>query len=144
MLLLIACTSVVPRSLRSDTTLTSAQTDRGTSRLTHDDEVFLEDLERRSFKYFWEEADSHTGLVPDRARMDGSALDENHRNVASIAATGFALTALCIAAEHGWISRSQSQERARNSLLFFANQAFQEHGWFYHWLDAKSGTALEQ
>src|SRR6476659_4292763 len=115
MLLLIACTSVVPRSLRADITLTSAKTDRGTSRLTHDDEVFLEDLERRSFKYFWDEADSHTGLVPDRARMDGSALDENHRNVASIAATGFALTALCIAAEHGWISRSQSQERARNS-----------------------------
>ena len=139
MLLLIACASVVPRSLRADITLTSAAAYRGTSRLTREDEVFLEDLERRSFKYFWDEADAHTGLVPDRARMDGSALDENHRNVASIAATGFALTALCIAAERGWISRSQSQERARNTLLFFANKAFQQHGWFYHWLDAKSG-----
>ena len=26
-----------------------------------------------------------------------------------------------------------------NTLRFFANQAFQEHGWFYHWLDTKTG-----
>src|SRR3982750_915344 len=38
------------------------------------DEAFLEDLERRMFRYFWEEADPKTGLVPDRARMDGSPL----------------------------------------------------------------------
>ena len=58
------------------------------------DEHFLEDLERRSFQYFWEQADPQTGLVPDRARMDGSPLPDSHRNVASIAATGFGLTAL--------------------------------------------------
>src|SRR5688572_22618033 len=60
--------------------------------LAREDETFLEDLERRSFRYFWDEADPHTGLVPDRARMDGSPLDDNHRGVASIAATGFGLT----------------------------------------------------
>ncbi|MDQ3474593.1 MAG: hypothetical protein M3447_12740, partial [Acidobacteriota bacterium] len=46
------------------------------SRASLQDEAFLEDLERRSFDYFWEQADPQTGLVPDRARMDGSALDE--------------------------------------------------------------------
>src|SRR6185295_5284964 len=59
--------------------------------------------------------------------------------VASIAATGFGLTALCIAVERGWIDRSAARERTRNTLRFFANQAFHEHGWFYHWLDVKSG-----
>lgn len=103
------------------------------------DQQFLEDLERRSFQYFWEEADPHTGLVPDRARMDGSKLDDNHQDVASIAATGFGLTALCIAADRNWISQSQARERTRNTLQFFANKAFQQHGWFYHWLDAKTG-----
>src|SRR6267378_1857626 len=68
--------------------------------LSSEDQSFLEDLERRSFRYFWEEADPNTGLVPDRARTDGSPLDENHRNVASSAATGFGLTGLCIAADH--------------------------------------------
>ena len=110
-----------------------------TSRLSSQDQSFLEDLERRSFSYFWEQTDSHTGLVPDRARANGSPLDENHRDVASIAATGFGLSAICIAAERGWIDRNQALERTRNTLRFFATKAFHEHGWFYHWIDAKSG-----
>ena len=120
-------------------TVASSQAIAASPKLTSEDQQFLEDLEHRSFQYFWEEADPDTGLVPDRARMDGSPLDENHRNVASIAATGFGLTGLSIAADRNWISRSQAQERTRNTLRFFANKAFHQHGWFYHWLDAKTG-----
>ncbi len=111
------------------------------STVSSQDELFLEDLERRSFDYFWEQGDLQTGLVPDRARMDGSALDEDHLNVASIAATGFGLTALCIAAERRWIGREHAKERVRNTLRFFATRAFHKNGWFYHWLDAKTQTA---
>ena len=120
-------------------TVASSQAIAASPKLTSEDQQFLEDLEHRSFQYFWEEGDPDTGLVPDRARMDGSQLDENHRNVASIAATGFALTGLSIAAERNWISRGQARERTRNTLRFFANKAFHQHGWFYHWLDAKTG-----
>src|SRR4026209_2377429 len=108
-------------------------------RLSRQDDLFIEDLERRSFQYFWEQADPLTGLVPDRARMDKAPLPESHRNVASIAATGFGLTAICIAAEREWITPQKARERTRNTLRFFFDQAFQEHGWFYHWLDAKTG-----
>ena len=101
--------------------------------------MFLEDLERRSFQYFWEQANPHTGLVLDRAHTDGVPADENHRNVGSIAATGFGLTALCIAAEKRWVPPGAALERARNTLHFFAEQALQEHGWFYHWLDVVTG-----
>src|ERR1041384_3242149 len=80
---------------------------------------FIDDLQHRSFRYFWEQADPQTGLVPDRARMDGSALDVNHANVASIAATGFGLTSLCIAADRPWIGASQGPERPRTPLRFF-------------------------
>jgi hypothetical protein len=104
------------------------------------DEIFLEDMGRREFRYFWELADPGTGLVPDRARTDNSPLDENHRDVASIAATGFGLTALCIAAERKWITEGQAKERVRATLSFFAERAEQFHGWFYHWLDARSGA----
>ena len=137
--LVLACYSVCPLPLISIAGASSPQTVPGTHKLTREDELFLEDLERRSFQYFWQEADRHTGLVPDRARMDGSALDESHRNVASIAATGFGLTALCIAAERGLIDRAQARERTGNTLRFFANTAFHERGWFYHWMDAKTG-----
>ena len=103
------------------------------------DEAFLEDLERRSFQYFWEQGNARTGLVLDRTRTDGSPADEEHRSVASIAATGFGLTALCVAAERHWVEPQAARARTRTTLRFFANQALQEHGWFYHWLDVKTG-----
>ena len=136
--LVVVCASVVAQPLRA-TVVSSAQTTPTPAKFTRADELFLDDLERRSFDYFWEQADPQTGLVPDRARMDGAALDQNHQNVASIAATGFGLTALCIATERHWITRGQARERTRNTLAFFASKAFQQHGWFYHWLDAKTG-----
>jgi len=136
--LLVSPAATLARPLVSQTASIRVQS-ADAPKLSSQDESFLEDLQRRSFNYFWEQADPLTGLVPDRARMDGSSLDDNHRDVASIAATGFGLTALCIGAERGWITRSQAAGRARNTLRFFANRAFQEHGWFYHWLDAKSG-----
>lgn len=107
--------------------------------LTPQDDAFLNDLQRRLFQYFWEQADPETGIVPDRARTDGSALDENHRHVGSIAATGFGLTALCIASERRWIDSEQAVGRARNTLRFFADRAFQQRGWFYHWIDTRTG-----
>jgi hypothetical protein len=114
-------------------------TTNATSALSPADQSFVDDLQHRSFLYFWEQADPQTGLVPDRARIDNSPLDEDHRNVGSIAATGFGLTALCIGAERGWITREQARERSRITLRFFANRATQQHGWFYHWLDIKTG-----
>ncbi|MBA2705133.1 MAG: hypothetical protein H0U60_14945 [Blastocatellia bacterium] len=135
--LLCSFTSVItPPSLSTTFALQRRQTVEGFSR---ENEQFLADLQHRSFNYFWEQADPQTGLVPDRARMDGSDLDENHRNVASIAATGFGLTALCIAAEHGWVTKDQARERTLSTLRFFADRAFEKHGWFYHWLDTKTG-----
>ena len=116
--------------------ITTAQT---SSSLRTQDEEFLEDLERRSFQYFREQSDAQTGLVLDRARTDASPHDERHRNIASIAATGFGLTALCIAAERGWIKADEARERVLSSLRFFAERAPHKRGWFYHWMDWRSG-----
>ena len=136
-LLLISLTQYgIAQSPRSEST---RQTSTHGARFNESDQAFLEDVSHRSFLYFWEQADPNTGLVPDRARMDGSNLEASHRNVASIAATGFGLTALCIAAERKWITSEQARERVRNTLRFFGNKAFHQHGWFYHWQDAKTG-----
>ena len=103
------------------------------------EDAFLEDLSHRAFLYFWEQADPTTGLVLDRVRADGTPHDETHRNVASIAATGFGLTALCIGAARGWIQSKAARDRARITLRFFANQAPRVRGWFYHWMHAGTG-----
>jgi len=110
--------------------------------LSSTDQAFLDDLSRRLFRYFVEQSDPKTGLTLDRARVDGSIHDENHRNIASIAATGFGLTALCIAAERGWMGRDEARERVRASLEFFAERAHHEHGWFYHWMHWRTGERM--
>ena len=109
--------------------------------LSPSDEAFLEDLSRRSFRFFWEQADPHTGLVADRARASGKPFDPTHRslNVASSAATGFGLTALCIAAERGWIERSAARDRVATTLRFYAERSPHERGWFYHFVDRTTG-----
>jgi hypothetical protein len=99
------------------------------------DDAFLDALSRRAVEYFWEQGDPNTGLVRDRARADGTQI-----GVASIAATGFGLTALCIGAERQWIPADQARDRVRTTLLFFANNAYQQHGWFYHWMDPSTGA----
>ncbi len=111
-------------------------------RLSLQDEALLEDISRRSFRFFWENADAYTGLVRDRARTDGSTLDENHRNVASIASTGFGLTALCIAAEHRWVEPSEARERVRRTLRFFAEELPHKKGWYYHFLNMQTGARV--
>ena len=73
-------------------------------KLSDEDSHFLNDLEQRSFRYFWEQA-GPTGIVRDRALADGSTINPPNFHVGSAAATGFGLTALCIAADNGWIPR---------------------------------------
>jgi hypothetical protein len=109
--------------------------------LTRDDEAFIEDLSHRAFLYFVEHADPRTGLVLDRALANGEAHPSGHpsHDITSSAATGFGLTALCIGAERGWISREDARRRALTTLHFFAERASQEHGWFLHWMDAATG-----
>ena len=80
-------------------------------------------------------------MTLDRARTNGDApkAGEDHFQIASIAATGFALSGLCVAADRNWVSPVQARERVRETLDFFANRAYHKNGWFYHWMDAKTG-----
>jgi hypothetical protein len=106
------------------------------------DDEFLEDLSRRAVHFFLEQSDSGTGLVLDRARCSGDRVSGPSANVASIAATGFGLSALAVAADRNWISEAEARERARVTLRFFFNHAANQRGWFYHFLDATTGERV--
>src|SRR6266853_1767469 len=112
----------------------------GTSRkISREDDHFLDDLSRRTFQYFWEYTDPDTGMTRGRAKADGVPYDPNRRDIGSIAVTGFGLAALCIGAERGWVKQDEAGTRVRNALPFFADHAPQEHGWFFHWMNVKTG-----
>jgi hypothetical protein len=101
---------------------------------------FLDELQRASFRFFWEAADPQTGLVKDRSRADGP----DARSVASIAATGFGLTALCIGSHRNFVSEAQARQRARITLQFLRNRMPHHHGFFYHFVDARTGQRVWQ
>jgi hypothetical protein len=114
---------------------------RPTAQIAADDAAFLEDLSRRSFLFFWEQADASTGIIRDRAGADGSpSANESAREVGSIAAVGFGLSGMCIAAERGWLPRDQVIQRTRRTLRFFAERIEQEHGWFFHFINLHTGA----
>lgn len=100
-----------------------------------DDQEFLDELERASFEFFWKEADPVSGLVRDRAAAEGG----DKSPTASIAATGFGLTALCIGHQRGYGSRAEITERAASTLDFLLNRAAHHEGFFYHFLDIRTG-----
>ena len=110
---------------------------RGVAHAAQDDPL-LEEMQRRCVRFFWEQADPETGLVADRAPADGSA----HPRVASIAATGFGLTALCIADERGWIEGEAAYGRVLTTLRFLWEKMPHVHGYFYHFVDRGTGERV--
>jgi hypothetical protein len=94
----------------------------------------LDQIERASFEFFWNEADPHTGLVRDRAAANGGSISR----MSSIAATGFGLTALCIAHQRNYRPRAEITARVRQTLHFLEH-APHIHGFLYHYVDMHNG-----
>lgn len=108
---------------------------------SQEDEAFLDDLERQACLFFWEQGSEKTGQVLDRARNDlGGARDP--RRMASIAATGFGLSALCIADHRGYLPHTQVVERVRNTLDWHLNTLPEVHGFYYHFTDIETGAPV--
>ncbi len=107
-------------------------------KISKGNEAFLDDLERQGCLYFWEQASPKTGQVLDRSRNDlGGARDP--RRMASIAATGFGLTALSIADRRGYLPHAQIVERVKTTLEWHLNVMPEVHGFFYHFTDIETG-----
>lgn len=95
----------------------------------------IEEMERRACLYFWEQAHPDTGLVLDRAPTDRP----NPLNIASIAATGFGLSALAISSERGYLRSGDARARAERTLECLVGHVAGKNGFFYHFLDVLTG-----
>jgi hypothetical protein len=102
------------------------------------DSAFLDQIERRALLYFWDHTDPQTGLTRDRAPSDGSA----SRAPASIAASGFALTAWCVGADRGWLDKDVATQRVLAVLRTVDRTVANEHGWIYHFIDFHNGARV--
>jgi len=103
---------------------------------------FVLELQERTFRFFWDTANAENGLVPDRYPTAGYS---------SIAAVGFGLTTYGIGVERGYITRQQAQQRVLATLRFLARApqnadargAAGHRGFFYHFLDMKTGERYQ-
>ncbi len=100
--------------------------------------ALFDDLEQRTFRWFWDTGNPANGLVPDTWPDPAFA---------SIAAVGFALTAYPVGVARGWITRAAARARTLATLRFFdtapqgdrAEGVAGHRGFFYHFLHIDSG-----
>lgn len=106
--------------------------------LSPEDDSLLEEIEQATFRYFWDQADPATGLVRDRFNVRTGAANA----AASIAATGFGLTALCIGDARKYVPSGEARERAIAALRFLDAGMPTHRGFFYHWSDMHTGARI--
>lgn len=103
---------------------------------------FVDEIQERTFRWFWDLAQPENGLIPDRWPTP---------SFSSVAAVGFGLTAYPIGVERGWVTRDEARRRVLTTLRFLANAPQGPEpegrtgykGFFYHFLDMKTGTRFE-
>ena len=102
----------------------------------------LDELQRRTFNFFWETALPGNHQIPDRWPT---------KRFSSIAATGFGLTAYLVGVERGYVTRAEAAERTHKTLDFLWNapQGPEERGvigyrgLFYHFLNNDDGLRFK-
>jgi hypothetical protein len=103
------------------------------------DQELLDIVQEAAFGFFWNEADTTTGLIRDRSQSGSPC---------SIASSGFGFSAICIGIERGWITREEGRTRTLRALETYWNapQGFGTtgtsgyKGLFYHFLDMNTAT----
>ncbi|UKE74876.1 glucoamylase family protein [Xanthomonas graminis] len=103
----------------------------------------FDDIERRTFQFFWDTTNEQNGMAVDRYPS---------RPFASIASVGFALTVYPIGYENGWISREQAVQRTLTTLRFLRDVPVGPQrtgragykGFYYHFLDMQKGLRYDQ
>jgi hypothetical protein len=131
---LIASGSMIP-SFAAAQQARAPQTLSASMIVSADDDSFLDELEKRNAQYFWDQASPQTGLVRDRCNVTKN----DNSIVASIAATGFGLTALCIAQERGYIPSADARDRVLTTLRFLWKKMPTHRGFFYHFANIDTG-----
>ena len=106
--------------------------------LPAEEDQLLNEVENANFRFFWEQANPKTGMVKDRCNVQAA----DNGTVASLAATGFGLTALCIGEQRKFIPALEARERVLATLRFLWKKLPNHRGFFYHWANINTGERV--
>lgn len=91
------------------------------------------------FDFFWETTNSDLNSKGYGLALDSTRKDE----MASIAATGFALPAYMIGVERGYITFEQGYERVLNTIKTVKNNVANANGFYVHFIDNRTAERYE-
>lgn len=102
-------------------------------------QALLDDLSQRAVQFFWNESHPSSGFTKDRA---ANLTNGDSYTVASVASTGFAMVALAVGSERGWLDQTAALERARVTAINLRYRAAKNRGWFYHFINWFTGARV--
>ena len=136
----LACTGS-PASTPAATAAAGNTSSRERS-VRHPEPALVDDVQHRTFQWFWDTTNKENGLVHDRWPTE---------SFSSIAAVGFGLTAYGVGVERGWVTREEAADRVLTTLRFFRNAPQGTaprgmtgyKGFYYHFLNMDTGERFE-
>lgn len=104
---------------------------------------FLDSIERKGIQYFLDHR-LPNGLIPDRVLNVVVSKNHDTSGFASVAATGYSLTAFIMAVEKGMISKEKARQMVMQTLKFVDSVTPQINGgWLAHFMDPQTGELVK-
>jgi hypothetical protein len=101
------------------------------------DEQLLEIVQRQTFNFFWDGAHPVSALAPDRCTTHANAPDDK----VAIGGSGFAVMAIIVAVERGWVTRDAAVERL-GRMLDLLTAATCYHGAYAHFVNGRTAATI--
>lgn len=92
------------------------------------DEQLMDTVQKQTFKYFWDFADSASGMAKER----------NTEKMITSGGSGFGIMAIVVGVERAYITREAAVKRMLK-IVYFLENAERFHGAWPHWLIGETG-----
>ncbi|WP_117880537.1 glucoamylase family protein [Aureibaculum luteum] len=109
-------------------------------KLTAEDEILLDTIEKQTFNYFWEGAEPNSGLARERLHMD-DIYPTSPKNTVTTGGSGFGLMAILVGVERKFITREQALKRYQK-IVAFLEKSDRFHGAWPHWINGENGKVV--
>ncbi|HVV03329.1 MAG TPA: glucoamylase family protein [Puia sp.] len=98
------------------------------------DSALLTLIQQQTFKYFWDFANSTSGLARERASGD----------VVTTGGSGFGVMAILVGVQRNFITRAQALDRLTTMVDFLSDSTKVQryHGAFSHWMNGATGATV--
>ncbi|QCX38703.1 beta-glucosidase [Aureibaculum algae] len=109
-------------------------------KLTAEDEILLDTIEKQTFNYFWEGAEPNSGLARERLHMD-DIYPTSPKNTVTTGGSGFGLMAILVGVERKFITREEALKRYQK-IVAFLEKSDRFHGAWPHWINGENGKVV--